>query len=160
MILPLLILGGIIALGIYLAFAPQAPDLDYKPVDIGGGSIEVSDQESLEVVILNATLVKPGFITIHESMSGAPAKIIGISPLLSEGSHENVAITLTQDMLPGYSYITLLHVDNGDQKYVTEDDLPVMVNGVVVRPDFIAMPSERAIDLPGTDITLPLVEQE
>lgn len=158
MILPLLVLGGIIALGAYLAFAPPAPSLTYRPVDVGGGMIDVQDQESLDTVILNAELAKAGFITIHESMSGAPATIIGISSLLSEGRHEGVVIPVTQDMLPGYSYIALLHVDNGDGRYITEDDLPVMVNGAVVRPDFVAMPSERAIDLPGTDITLPLAD--
>ncbi|MFH1632132.1 MAG: hypothetical protein ABIA47_03925 [bacterium] len=135
------ILVVILALGAYFVFAPKAPELDYRPVDVGGGSITVEDQYDMDRVVLDATLAAPGFITIHESMSGAPATIIGTSQYLDIGTYDDLTIMLVDEMLPGYSYITLLHADDGDGIFVIDDDLPVEVDGEVVRPDFVADPS-------------------
>jgi hypothetical protein len=155
----LLILG----LGSFFVFAPKASEITYKPVDVGGGSIIVENQEQYDSVILDAELAAPGWITIHESLSGAPAAVIGTSKYLEVGLHQNLSILLTESMFPGYKYITLLHVDNGDGVFIGEEDYPVKVNEEVVRPDFIAIGpegNERIVDIPGTDQTLILDPEE
>jgi len=157
LIFPIAVLLFVLIAGIALVKAPKtAPTSGYVPVDVGGGSIIVEDQESLDKVILSAELVEAGFVTIHESMGAAPARIVGISEYLPIGNHENVVIDLDIPMKGGYKYITILHVDNGDHVYVTNDDLPVMVDGAVVRPDFMAQPEKESIPIPGTDISIPM----
>ena len=136
----LLLIILLFGLGAFFFLAPTAPELAYVPVDVGGGSITVVDQDQLAFVKLNAELAAPGFITIHESLSGAPANILGTSTYFEAGTYTDLVIDLETPMTPGFVYITLLHADNGDGAYVTEDDLPVKVNEQVVRPDFVAMP--------------------
>lgn len=132
-------------LGVYFLAVPRPSELAYVPVEVEVGSITVTDQSDLNQVVLERVeLSEGGFVTIHESLTaaggGAPAAIIGTSAYLEPGTHENVGINLTQEMVPGFPYITILHVDNGDQSYETNDDLPAMVNGEVVRPNFTAAP--------------------
>lgn len=154
--LVILIIG---ALAAFLVFAPKADTLGYRPLDVGGGSITLGQQLDFDTVTLDAELAAPGWITIHESMSGAPATIIGTSQYLEIGTYNDLVIPLTSEMIPGYRYITLLHVDNGDSVFVANDDYPVMTNGTVVRPDFVAGEEEGAVvDLPGTDETIVLPE--
>lgn len=138
----------VLLLGLYFAFSEPVSEISYHPIDVGGGAITVEDQNQLDVVYVSAELVAPGFITIHESMSGAPAAIIGTSEYLETGRYEELEIQLETEMMPGFRYITLLHADNGDTIYVTNDDLPVMVDEVVVRPDFVAIPSAVTIPDP------------
>ncbi|MFA6522472.1 MAG: hypothetical protein WCT24_02710 [Patescibacteria group bacterium] len=134
----LLVLGGLYC---FFQFAPVADDeLAYHPVDVGGGSITIVDQNQTDLVTFSTTLVAPGFVTIHETMSDAPAAVIGTSGYLETGEHQNVIISLDTPMSSGYKYVALLHADNGDQQFVMEEDLPVMVNGEVIRPSFVAIP--------------------
>lgn len=121
-------------------FAPKASEISYAPVDVGGGSITVQNQDDLNKVVLGAEFVAPGFVSIHESMSGAPAQVIGHTSLMDVGNYESIEILLDQMMLPGYRYITLMTVDDGDGVFEPGIDLPVKVNGQVIRPDFIAQP--------------------
>lgn len=149
--------------GAYFMLATPASQTGYRPVDVGGGSISVENQpDDLQSVTLDAELAEPGWITIHESMSGAPADIIGTSEYLEAGVHEDLMISLDQPMSSGFRYIALLHVDDGDRTFVVLDDLPVMVNGEVVRPDFLAgrEPGDDStiIDVPGTDETIEIDE--
>lgn len=135
------ILGVVVVLGAllaYMRFANEAPRLEYKPVELEFASITVEDQPEFDVVVLDAELSAPGWITIHFSMSGAPAEVVGTSDYLEAGTYDDLAIQLSQDMLPGWTYIALLHIDNGDQSFDINEDLPVSVNGEVVRPDFLA----------------------
>jgi hypothetical protein len=144
---------GVIAilavLGAYFMFSEVAPEIDYKPVELSGGSISVVDQDSTDVVTLDAELVEPGWITIHFSMSGAPAEVVGTSRYLEAGIYEAMTISLSEDMLPGWRYIALLHVDNGDGIFDIEKDLPVSVNGEVVRPSFVSFPDEATAEVTG-----------
>lgn len=149
------------ALGAFFFYAPQTEELSYHPIDVGGGSITVENQpDDLSTVTLDAYLAAPGWITIHESLSNAPAAIIGTSTYLEVGDHPGLVIQLSQPMSPGARYITLLHADNGDKVFVVNDDLPVEVNGEVVRPSFVAgrEPGDDStiVDIPGTDQSLML----
>ena len=143
----------VVALGflgwIILGSGEGSPRAPYVPVDLEKGSIEILGQndEGTEVY-LNVELEKAGWVSIHNSMSGAPAEIVGVSDYLEPGVHE---ITVkVEPMLPGYAYVTLLKMDNGDQRFVQDDDLPVRVNGSVVRPDFTFKPEAVQVPMPGT----------
>ena len=142
-------------LGGYFVFSEPAPEITYKPVELSGGSITVEDQPQTDSVMLSTELVEPGWITIHFSMSGAPAQVVGTSPYLEAGVYEDLVIPLDEEMLAGWRYIALLHVDNGDQRFVIEDDLPVSVGGEVVRPDFVAVPEEATTEVTG-DTGIPM----
>lgn len=164
----LLLLGVfavIVVLGAYVLFAQPASDLEYRPIDVGGGSITVENQpDDLAIVTLDAELAAPGWITIHESLASAPAAIIGTSVYMEAGVYDDFVIQLAEPMNPGFRYITLLHADNGDKEFVVLDDLPVEVNGTVVRPDFVAgkEPGDDStiVDIPGTDETIELTPEE
>ena len=138
--------AGVALLAAFFIFADEAPELSYAPVDVGGGSLEVpSGQTSLTEVSVNANLARAGFVTIHRSVGPAPGPVMGTSSLLPEGEQTSI-IKINGEMIPGYTYIALLHVDNGDGVFVATDDMPVQVDGTVVRVDF---------DAAGESILLP-----
>lgn len=147
-----LICALLILFGAYVFYAPQASQVAYRPIDVGGGSITIEDQDQLDFVIFDTELAAPGYVTIHKTISDAPAEIIGTTQLLETGSHEGLVLDLTEAMMPGYRYAALLHADNGDGVYVTDDDLPVMADGEVVRPYFIAIPEAERVELPSGDV--------
>ena len=139
----------LIILGVYFFFSPPAPEVTYSPVALEGGSITVTDQDVVDTVTLNAELVAPGWITIHFSMSGAPADVVGTSQYLETGVYEDLLLTLDEEMTPGWAYIALLHVDDGDGVFDIQKDLPVSVNGEVVRPTFVAIPEVTTAEVKG-----------
>ena len=143
------------ALGAFFLLAPKTPQVAYVPIDVEYGTIHVEDQDDIDVVTLDVELSEAGWITIHESMSNAPAAIVGTSNYLEAGVHEDLQISIADQMKPGFLYITLMHVDNGDKVYVTNDDLPARVDGEVVRPSFTAVPDAVTIPEPGS---IPLEE--
>ena len=141
------------ALGLYFLFAPKAAPFVYAPIDVSSGFITVQDQDDVNAVTLDAELGEAGWITVHESLSNAPAAIVGTSAYMPAGTYKDFTIELDEPMLPGFFYITLLHKDNGDQVYVTNDDLPARVNGEVVRSGFTAVP--EAVTIPEPDSIPP-----
>lgn len=143
-----LLIVGLGVFGYLLFFMPDAPELDYAPVDVGGGSITIEDQDQTDFVVFDTELVEPGFVTIHRTITEAPAEIIGTTGLLEPGVHENVRVDLTGEMLPGYKYAAILHVDDGDGVFVADLDFPVMTDGEVVRPYFLAIPEAETIPEP------------
>lgn len=122
--------------GALLWSAPEAPEVDFGPVDVGGGAVSIPAQTLAGAVTFSAELAKPGFVSIHESVGPAPGEVIGVSSLLPEGATTDATISLSTEMIPGLTYIALLHVDNGDGMYRTDDDMPVKTDGSVVRVDF------------------------
>lgn len=131
-----LLLVAILGLGAFFLFARNAPQLSYGPVEIAGSTIVASAAGDGEVDV-TATLVKPGFVTIHQSIGGAPGPIIGSSGYIEAGTDVAMTLILTELMEPGMTYIALLHVDNGDQRFATAEDMPVTSGGVSVRADFV-----------------------
>ena len=135
------IFGGVILLivitviGLFLYFAKPAPELAYAPVEIAGSLIAAMAPGDGEVDI-TATLVKPGFVTIHKSIGGAPGPIIGSTGLIAAGQNSSVTILTSELMEVGLTYVALLHVDNGDGKFVISQDMPVTSGGESVRADF------------------------
>ena len=137
----------VILLGAFFLFSEPVPEIAYKPVELSGGSITVEDQNVVDSVTLDTELVEPGWITIHFSMSGAPAEVVGTSAYLDVGVYDDLVITLDDEMMPGWRYIALLHVDDGDQMFDIQKDLPVSVNGEVVRPSFVAIPEAATAEV-------------
>ena len=148
-ILMIVIILSLGLLGFLLFYTPDVPELGYRPVDVGGGSITIEDQDQLDFVVFDTSLAKSGFVTIHRTISDAPAEIIGVTNYLEKGDYEDLRVDLDGEMLPGYRYAALLHVDNGDGEYFIDDDLPVMTDGEVVRPYFLAIPEAERLLEPG-----------
>ncbi len=138
----------VILLGAFFFLSKEASDLAYYQVPLESGSIVVGElPEDGRGVPLTVAIPKNGFVTIHESLSGAPAEIIGTSALIIAGESETT-IPLTTTMIPGTSYLALLHVDNGDGVFVVNDDLPVKVAEEVVMEKFVFVPEAVTIPEP------------
>ncbi len=142
------IFGGVIlliviaAIGLFLYLAKPAPELSYGPVEITGSSIAATAPGNGEADI-TATLLKPGFVTIHKSIGSAPGPIIGSSGLIAASENATVTILTSEPMEDGLTYVALLHVDNGDGKLVISQDMPVTSNSVSVRADFTSSPEAK-----------------
>ncbi len=135
-LIPLVIVGGIAYM---VTKSPKASELAYAPVEYTGSDVATGPQSSgTSVVIESAEIKTPSFISVHESITLAPAQSIGHSGLLPAGSYTDIPVTLSQSMLPGYRYIVLLMADDGDGVFELGVDLPIMNNGTVVRRDIIA----------------------
>ena len=137
LLIPLIIVGGLAYL---VTRAPQASELAYAPVEYTGSDVIAGPQSSgAYVQIQSAEIKTPSFISIHESITQAPAQSIGYSGLLPAGSYADIPVTLSQTMLPGYRYIVLLMADtNSNGQFDIGVDLPIMSDGAVVRQDVIA----------------------
>jgi hypothetical protein len=139
----------VVFLGVHFFVTSGDGSEAFGPVDVGGGFISISDQDELGHVIFSAEVARAGHVTIHKSITDAPADIIGVSRLLSAGSHKGVEVILEEPMKVGDKYIAILHVDDGDGYFEVEYDMPVMVDGEVVRPDFRAV--DASFDEEGDD---------
>ncbi len=131
-----LLLTAILGLGAFFLFAQNAPQLTYGPVEIAGSTIAAVASGDGEVEVI-ATLIRPGFVTVHQSIGGAPGPIIGSSGYIEPGFDVAMTLILTELMEPGATYIALVHVDNGDERFVVSEDKPVTSGGASVRADFI-----------------------
>ncbi len=131
-----LLLVALLGLGAFFLFAQNAPQLAYGPVEIAGSTIAAVASGDGEVEV-TATLVEPGFVTVHRSIGGAPGPIIGSSGYIESGFDVAMTLLLSELMETGMTYVALLHVDNGDEQFVAADDMPVTSGGASVRADFI-----------------------
>lgn len=136
----LLVVIGVGGLGAIFAFAPQTPV--YAPVEITGSTLSVVAPQDYRVDA-TVSLRKPGFVTIHQSLGGAPGPLVAVSMYL-ETTAVISSIAVDPALIAGGKYVALLHVDNGDMRFSMDDDLPVTSDGAVVRADFTA---------PSTDAT-------
>lgn len=125
----------ILAVGAFFLFAKQAPELAYGPVEIAGTSLAFDSVVSDTAVTFVPTAIQAGYITVHESLGGAPGPIVGTSKLLAPGSMA-VTVDLVKPMTPSMPYVALMHVDDGDGMFTVKDDMPVTNGGASVRADF------------------------
>jgi hypothetical protein len=126
----------IVGLGALFFIAPAKPSA-YTAVDVPGSTLAIYSGASWATMqLFTVNLVQDGFITIHEAIGSAPGPVIAASGILDHGFHDGTGVRLTTPLTPGQNYIALLHVDNGDQVFVVADDLPVSVDGQVLRVDF------------------------
>ena len=130
-----MLLGILLIIGAFFVFAPEGKELSYGPVEVAGSAILATAPSDGEVDV-TAMIVKPGFITVHKSIGGAPGPVIGSSGYLDVGANQQVTMMTTELMDPATPYVALLHVDNGDRRFVAVEDMPVTSNGASVRADF------------------------
>ncbi len=131
------LLTAILGLGAFFLFAENGSELAYGPVEIPGSTIAATASGDGEVEAI-VTLIEPGFVTIHQSIGGAPGPILGTSGYLETGADVGVTLMLSELMEAGTTYVALLHVDDGDERFAASEDMPVTSGGTSVRADFIS----------------------
>ena len=84
------------------------------------------------VDIASVTLVRPGYVVVHDDENGQPGTVLGHSELLDAGTHEDVRIPLDTPSEGGGVW-PMLHVDDGNGTYEFPGaDEPVMIDGTPV----------------------------
>lgn len=129
-LISLLLIMGVMAT--IFAFAPKTPEISFQPIEIPGSSLALLDLSNQGVVV-DATLMEKGFVTLHGSIGGAPGPIVGTSDILDVGTHSSLLISSTQELSSSNEYVMLLIADDGDGIYEAGVDRPVMVNGEVIK---------------------------
>jgi len=125
---------GFIAL--FFLFAPKAPEVVYAPKEVVGSSLEVM---SSTLASTTFTVVAPeaAFVTVHEAVGMAPGPVLGVSELLTASPEPRVILLdLGETSWPPTKLIALLFTDDGDGIFEAGIDLPISVDGVVVRVDY------------------------
>jgi len=112
-----------------------------KTVQItSGNTIKVSNQAAGVSVITNsASLVKSGYIVIHELKDGKLGPVIGHSALQKSGAFKKVVVRLDRPSVSGEILFAMLHDDDGDRNYeFPGDDVPTKNNtGEIVVVPFL-----------------------
>lgn len=128
------LIGGI---GAFIAFSEPAPEIDGTQVEVEGAVLLEAYVPSLEAI--NAVIDVPvmSFVTVHESLGGAPGPIIAQSGLMEPGKRMT-SMAARPLLTPGAEYIVLVHKDNGDSVYSPDTDLPITSDGDVLRADVVA----------------------
>lgn len=128
-------------------------------------SSQIADPSTL-VVIDEVRAAADGFLVVHEANEdGDIGGVIGVSELLSAGTHVDVPVYLDQAVVDGKLLFAMLHVDgDGDGFYqFPGPDGPVIDGtGAVIAPPFIALlpdpaPSVFALDqgvAPGAPVSV------
>jgi hypothetical protein len=131
----------IMAFGLYLLAFEPAAEVGYRPLEVEEAELIIPNQLGLNAVeVERASIPVPGFISIHESLSGAPAAPIASSQLLAPGVYEDIIIDIESGLNPQLGNVALLLADDGDGVYEPGIDLPLSVSGEVVRVRFEAIP--------------------
>jgi len=76
--------------------------------------------------VASVLLENPGYVMIHEDVSGKPGAIIGTSALLPAGESSDVVVNLKRASKEGEVLYAMLHRDDGDGKFQATTDLPLM----------------------------------
>ncbi|MCX6713479.1 MAG: hypothetical protein NTY66_04750 [Candidatus Vogelbacteria bacterium] len=112
-----------------------APISDPRPVSLNfkkavvekaptAKTITVTDQmPGDEATISQITLTTPGWVTIHDSLSGLPGRVLG-AYYLPAGEYKNQKVPLLRGMIDGEKYLVVVHNDDGDQTFNLRLDLP------------------------------------
>lgn len=108
-------------------------------------SLTVEDQAVVDntITISNVVLEGDGWIVVHADSEGAPGAVIGVSELITAGSHDNVVITFDEsaEVSVGDDLWIMLHEDTGvageyefdgesefDHPLTGDDDAPIMTS--------------------------------
>lgn len=95
---------------------------------VSNNAIYVAEQipgQSVSVAVVR--LEKPGFVVIHEDVSGAVGKILGVSSLLPEGEVKDLMpVALSRATTDGETVYAMLHFDNGDSRFDVAKDEPAL----------------------------------
>lgn len=139
-----LVVVAIAIIGGYYAFTTP-PVGDNQTANVaellsGENAIYVENQiPGEEVVVRGAKLSASGYIVVHlANEDGSAGDIVGGTELLTEGTHENVLVSLGGISQVGDSLIAMLHTDNGDGVVDAEGDVPVVDgDGNIIMMSFV-----------------------
>ncbi|NBS70521.1 hypothetical protein EBT31_16650 [bacterium] len=137
----ILILGALAAL---FVFSPERREIIFQPLEVPGSALVLVEARK-EGVIVDAVLGKPGFVTLHQRIGDAPGPLVATSSLLAEGIHSAFALSATGGLQELDSYVLLMVADDGDGVYEAGVDLPVMVNGTVIRVPVVLESEEEGV---------------
>lgn len=111
-----------------------------EPNSVTAGDQAVSENS---ITVDNVTMEEAGWLVVHADNEGAPGEVIGISDVISAGSHDNVIVTFNDsaDVNVGDTLWLMLHSDTGvageyefdgenglDLPVMGSDDTPVMIS--------------------------------
>ncbi len=129
----LILLGGVLLIFIGLWFGARSVSktsvTSFGPVEVTGTELALTQANSSEITF-SASMMAPGFVTLHEAMGDIPGSIVRTSELLSEGVHD---VRFSSSASFDRDYIALVIKDDGDGVYEPGVDRPVMSNGVTLR---------------------------
>jgi hypothetical protein len=140
---------------------PVAKDFKTQVTNTNVSSVSVMNQDANplnRVVVQQIIHDAAGWIVIHEDNAGAPGAVIG-KTLLTAGVSQNVAITLSRDVVDGEVLYAMLHKDEGvaGTYEFPGADAPVLDPlGAVIAPAFtiiIAANNVFAVDQSPTDVS-------
>jgi hypothetical protein len=75
--------------------------------------------------VASVLLENPGYVMIHEDVSGKPGAIIGTSALLPAKESLDVVVNLKRASKEGEVLYAMLHTDDGDGKFNETGDTPL-----------------------------------
>lgn len=104
--------------------APESVSSKMMPVSVSGNMLDVPEQVPGNAVVLSfITLTGTAFVEIVtvEPTTGSAARI-GVSPLLSSGTHTSLAVPLERATEEGRTYHARLWEDNGDGVFDEADE--------------------------------------
>lgn len=128
---------GLGLLGYIVFFAPKAPEVNFGAVEVPGTVFTEYSETSEGVITVKGEMGAPGFVTVHKSIGGAPGAIIGQSGYLENGPFM-ASMVAQEKVMPGDTYIILAYKDDGDASLQVDPDMPIKVDGKVVRGEVIA----------------------
>lgn len=89
--------------------------VDTSTLIVAENAVNVEAQRPGSTATVSSVMVEDrGFVVVHESVNGAPGKVLGSSSLLVAGQTLNVSLPLTEALKDGQKYIAMVHIDNGD----------------------------------------------
>ncbi len=135
-----IVLGG---LALLFVFSPERKAFVFQPLEVPWSALVLADVSD-QAVVLDAVLGKAGFITLHQRVGDAPGPLLASSTLLSEGIHSAFVLEVSGGLSDLESYLLLMVADDGDGVYEPGVDLPVMVDGQVIRVP-VALDVEDAV---------------
>ena len=123
--------------GIYWAMSNKAPEVApvVEPVvapvvveptpapepEVANTLVLADVKAGKEVMVSSVTLNQDGSIVIHKQVKGAPGTVIG-TLTLKKGSYTDQKVALNEAVKVGDTIYPMLHPDNGDGKYVAEEE--------------------------------------
>lgn len=136
----LIILGG---LALLFVFAPRNPEVAFAPIEVPGSSVTLVAVDATSVTV-DAVLGKSGFLTLHQLIGGAPGPIVATSDYLAAGTHAGYQLSVPRGLDLQMDYMMLMMADGGNATYDAGVDLPVMVDGEVIRVPVTYTPDDAS----------------
>jgi len=91
----------------------------------GENAVAVDTQPPAQSVRVSLVVLgKDGWVAIHENDSGQARKTAFGAQWLPSGTHRDTTVELLRPTVEGKSYFAVIHDDNGDKKYSSNDDIP------------------------------------